>query len=104
MEVRRARRKSSQNRPFEFSDVRTMAGDEGAAGVSGLDGGSVVAQDGEQRKIRRAPRRVGDADIQRRRERMIADIRSAVASSAESRNGRMDLTILQRHVVDSTYA
>src|SRR4051794_34155900 len=88
VEIRRSRRERTQRRPLEAADVLPAARDEGTARIGRLDrrAGSLVAQRVE-RHVRRAPTRIGEADVERQWHRVIACVRGVVASRAGAEDG-----------------
>src|SRR5579863_561309 len=81
-----------------------MSCDQRAAGIRRLHQSAVVAQDGEQRHVWRAPRCVGNPNIQRGRKRMVSYVGRVVARSAEPRDGWVDLSVLQGYIVQPPHA
>src|SRR6266568_6290261 len=96
MEIGSARGQAAKNRPLEPSDVLPLAGDESPARISRLDTdiGRVVLQSVEG-QIGSPARGVRQADIQRRRDRMVADIGRVVAGAAEARYRLDDEIVVQ---------
>src|SRR5262249_43612613 len=83
---------------LDLADVGTLAGNESTARIGHHKGlprmWTAVALQGENRQSRNIEGRgtvgtgIGDADVQRRLDRMIAHIGRVVAGAAESRNNR----------------
>ena len=75
MEVGRARGETAKDGSLEASDVLPFSGDQRTARIGRLDDlfGRFVAQS-VKGHIRRAPRRVGHPDVERRGDRVVADV------------------------------
>ena len=102
VEVRRARSEPAQDRTFEPADILALAGDHGAAWVghfvdlSGERAFREIAGQREHRQPGNVEHRrllvagIGNANVERRLDRMVADIRRVVAGAAECRQcGRL---------------
>ena len=98
MEIRRARREPAQNRSFQAADVLAQAADHGLAGVGDrVDRAgqrTLRAGQREHRQSRNVEDRrligagVGNADVERHLDRMVAHVGRVVAGAAKSRNAR----------------
>ena len=102
VEIRRAGGEASEDRSLESTDVLALAADHGAAGI-----GYLVDLSGERagfagdRKDRQTSNvedwwcffaGIGNANVERRLDRMVADVRRVVAGAAKARNG-LDIEI-----------
>src|SRR5215472_5050349 len=88
MKVGGAGSQPTQNRTLGLADIGAFAGNQSPGGIRGLLSRPIAALDGVHRKVTDVQSRqrwkVGNADVNGERERMIADIRSIVARGAES--------------------
>src|ERR1044071_6256171 len=98
MEVGCAARESTQNRTLQSSDISPQSSDQSAARIgSRLDFvGDLVLQCND-RKITHVEEaiRIGNANVQRHRNSMIAHVRRIVTSPAGARNGRKVQIIIE---------
>src|SRR5277367_5945676 len=109
MKVRRTRRQAAQNRTFGFADIHAVAADQCSTRISHVEDlacqRSRVTFQSEDRQttyVEGGRERVGDADIQRRLNRMIANVGSVVAGAAKAWNVRYPGDIVEtRNVLDS---
>ena len=86
MEIRRPGGEPTQNRSLELADVCPLAGFHGSTGIGRLDHfAGCDALQRIERHIRGAARCIGQADVQRRLDRMIAGVRRVVARRARPR-------------------
>ena len=93
MEVRRTRGESAQNRSFGFADVGTVSADQRTAGIRDVKslpgkrtGDALQREDRQSGNIEswRVRIGVGYADVQRRLDRMISDVRRIMAGAAST--------------------
>src|SRR5579872_4627131 len=95
VEVWRSRREPTQNGALDLADIGALSGDQRASRVGDLEylagerplraGQGEHGQSGDVERWRAFCACIGDADIERRLDGMIADIGRVVASAAESR-------------------
>src|SRR5260221_5721073 len=86
MEIRRPRRQRAEDRSLEPADILPLAGDQRASRIGDLDRSERRRRVPERvkRQIGRAARRVGQADVERGRDRMIAGAWRVVTCRARS--------------------
>ena len=96
MEVRRPRRQRAQRRSLEAADVLPLAGHQRPARIGGLRdrAGRLVSQ-GVERHVRRSPARVGQADVERQRHRVVAGVGRVVAGRAGALDHRHAEVVVQ---------
>jgi hypothetical protein len=89
VEVRGARGQAAQNRPLEPPDVLPLAADQRPAGVGGLHrlAAAPVAQR-VQWHVGCPPRGVGQPEVQRRLDRVVAHVRRVMAGGAGAGDAR----------------
>src|SRR5439155_21611071 len=94
VEVGGTRGEATEDRPLELADVRELARDERAAGIRSLHGPAVrLVLQRVERQVQRAPRLIGEADVEWRHDRVVAGVRGVVAGGAGPLEGRRERRI-----------
>src|SRR6185437_12001196 len=98
MEIRRARRQPAENGTFELADIGALSGDQRASWIGDLKhlpgkrpllaGQGEYRQTGDVEHRRALGTRIGDTDVERRLDGVVAHIGCVVAGAAESRIAR----------------